>query len=328
MEGGNSDLFFVGGLSGATIVGGQGSDTYFGANGGSAGPQLIEGGSGGNNLLIAGNGAATLVGGGKGDQLMATGDADQLLIAGKGAETLSAAASFGNVTLIGGSGKDLMIGGLGNDTFVGGSGKSTVQASLGQNQFAFVNQGHDGAGTMLVTGILDASSIKINLEGVWVARGQLRADAPDGEERVGDGVSDGWDEGHVPGCDRAAFVELQLRSGRRAAVRVLWIVLNETTGRTAVCFDTRAVRYELRGPVFARCCGILACCCLFGRKPRSRPLRGLHGDLRRSCGNGRGTSSAPPDVVALRRFACRETGICPTVLTREAPEPADKDPRP
>src|SRR6185437_653935 len=43
VEGGNSDLFFVGGLSGATIVGGQGSDTYFGANGGSAGPQLIEG---------------------------------------------------------------------------------------------------------------------------------------------------------------------------------------------------------------------------------------------------------------------------------------------
>jgi Ca2+-binding RTX toxin-like protein len=165
VEGENSDLFFVGGLSGATIVGGQGSDTYFGSNAGSTGPQLIEGGSGGNNLLVAGDGAATLVGGGKGDLLMATGDADQLLIAGKGAETLSAAASFGNVTLIGGSGKDLMIGGLGNDTFVGGSGQSTVQASLGQNQFAFVNQGHHGAGEMLVTGILDASSIKINLEG-------------------------------------------------------------------------------------------------------------------------------------------------------------------
>jgi Ca2+-binding RTX toxin-like protein len=168
VEAENSNLFFVGGLSGATILGGQGSDTYFGATGGSSGPQLIEGGSGGNNLLIAGNGAATLVGGGKGDQLMAYGASGQLLIAGTGAETLSAAASTGNVTLIGGSGKDLMIGGLGNDTFVGGSGQSTIQASLGQNVFDFVNQGnhgHDDAGTTLITGIFDPSSIKINLQG-------------------------------------------------------------------------------------------------------------------------------------------------------------------
>ncbi len=165
VEAENSNLFFVGGLGGATILGGQGSDTYFGANGGSSGPQLIEGGSGGNNLLIAGDGAATLVGGGKGDQLMAFGDSGQLLIAGKGDETLSAAASAGNVTLIGGSGKDLLIGGLGNDTFVGGSGQSTIQAGLGQNLFAFVNQGHDDAGSTLVTGILDPSSIKIDLQG-------------------------------------------------------------------------------------------------------------------------------------------------------------------
>jgi Ca2+-binding RTX toxin-like protein len=160
---GASDLYFVGGVGGATILGGTGSDTYFGSTAAHVATQLIEGGSGGDNYLFAGNSAATLIGGGRGDQLFASGSSAQWLKAGGGNETLSAAASSGADTLTAGSGRDLLTAGLGADTFVGGAGHATLQAGLGGDVYAFM-KGQAG-GSELVTGIFDPSTIQIALVG-------------------------------------------------------------------------------------------------------------------------------------------------------------------
>jgi Ca2+-binding RTX toxin-like protein len=162
VQGNDSKLVFIGGAGGATILGGSGSDTYLGSSG-STHRQLIEGGTGGNNFLFAGNGAATLIGGGNNDQLFANGGHHQLLIAGSGNETLSAAFGTGADTLKAGSGNDLLIGGSGSDTFVGGSGHATVQAGFGNQLFEFIN--HEAGGSVLVQGIFDPSSLKIDLDG-------------------------------------------------------------------------------------------------------------------------------------------------------------------
>jgi Ca2+-binding RTX toxin-like protein len=162
IQGGSSSLYFLGGSGGATIFGGTGSDTYFGAEP-SSGPQLIFGGSAGNNFLWASDGPATLVGGGANDQLYAYGGSDQMLKAGSRNETLSAAFSSGNNTLIGGSGADILEGGSGADTFVAGSGSATISAGSSSDVFEFI-KGQAG-GQELVQGYLDASSIKIHLQG-------------------------------------------------------------------------------------------------------------------------------------------------------------------
>jgi Ca2+-binding RTX toxin-like protein len=162
VNGGNSQLLFIGGTGGTTIFGGTGSDTYLGSAG-YTGSQYIVGGSAGNNYLMAGDGVATLVGGGNNDKLMAYGISDQVLTAGSGNETLSALASSGNDSLTAGAGNDVLTGGSGSDTFVGGLGNATVNSPFGNGVFEFIN-GQAG-GTELVTGIFQSSSIKIDLVG-------------------------------------------------------------------------------------------------------------------------------------------------------------------
>ena len=163
VQGGASDLLFLGGTAGATILGGSGSDTYFGSTNPHVAKQLVIGGSAGNNLLWAGDGAATLGGGGSGDQLFAYGQSGQVLTAGSGNETLTAAFSGGNNSLTAGSGSDQLIGGTGADTFAGGKGADTVIAGTGADVYAFI-KGHAG-GTELVQGIFDPAAIRISLQG-------------------------------------------------------------------------------------------------------------------------------------------------------------------
>jgi Ca2+-binding RTX toxin-like protein len=163
VQGGASDLLFLGGTGGATIFGGSGSDTYFGSTARHVGEQLVAGGAAGNNLLWAGNGAATLTGGGNNDQLFAYGQTGQVLTAGAGNETLSAVFSGGNDSLRAGAGSDQLIAGSGADTFVGGKGADTISAGPGADVYAFI-KGHAG-GSELVQGIFDPSDIRISLQG-------------------------------------------------------------------------------------------------------------------------------------------------------------------
>jgi Ca2+-binding RTX toxin-like protein len=159
VQGGSSDLYFVGGAGGATIYGGNGSDTFFGGSG----TQLVYGGSAGDNFLEAGFGAAaTLQGGGAGDTLAAVGSSAQVLTAGPGSELLTAALSSGADLLTAGYGNDTLVGGSGADTFVGGAGNATIQAGSGSSVFELV-QGQSSQ--EVVQGIFNVNQIKINLVG-------------------------------------------------------------------------------------------------------------------------------------------------------------------